>query len=121
MGIFPQPFHYSPRRSISTLPAYAPKCHQISAACRVGQRNLTTSRPQVGSRAGARTLGSGGISTAFAMALSPATMVTFPVPATSNPACGFPAPGFPVYFMLRLMGPIMQGVLSVAYFELCSH
>ena len=46
---------------------------------------------QVGSRTGARTLGSGGCSTAFAVVLNPAAIVTFPAPASSNAACGFPA------------------------------
>jgi len=50
----------------------------------------------VGSRTVAPTVGSGGVSSAFALALSPAPMITFPAPATSNPACRFPAPGFPV-------------------------
>jgi hypothetical protein len=44
----------------------------------------------VGSRTGAPTLGSGGCSTAFAVALSPAANVSFPAPAASNVACGFP-------------------------------
>ena len=36
-------------------------------------------------------IGAGGDSTAFATARNPATMVTFPAPATSNAACGSPA------------------------------
>jgi hypothetical protein len=43
----------------------------------------------VGSRTGAPTLGSGGCSAAFAVALSPAAMITFPAPAASNVACEF--------------------------------
>ena len=39
-------------------------------------------------------------------------MVTFPVPATSNRAGGFPALGFPVCFAPRVMRPIMPGALS---------
>jgi hypothetical protein len=31
---------------------------------------------------------------------------------THNPACGSPAPGFPVRFMPRVMGPIMSGTPS---------
>ncbi len=40
------------------------------------------------------------------MALSPATMATFPAPATSNPACQFLALGLPVDFASRAMRPI---------------
>ena len=40
------------------------------------------------------------------------TMATFPTPATSNAACGFPALRFPACFMLRVMGPITLGALS---------
>jgi hypothetical protein len=50
----------------------------------------------VGSKTGAPTLGSGGCSTAFAVALSPATMVTFPAPAESNVACGLQKDRIPV-------------------------
>ena len=74
--------------------------------------SLTPRRSQVGSRAGARTVGAGGKPIAFAMDRSPATMVTFPAPATSNAACGFPALRFPVCFVPRIMRPIMLGVLS---------
>jgi hypothetical protein len=34
-----------------------------------------------------------------------ATVATFPAPATSNAACGFPALRFPARFMPRVMGP----------------
>src|SRR3981081_2295033 len=37
---------------------------------------------------------------------------TFPAPATSNAACGFPALRSPICFMSRLMGPILLGRLS---------
>src|ERR1700756_248807 len=37
---------------------------------------------------------------------------TFPVPATSNAACGFPALRSPVRFTPRLMGPILPARLS---------
>jgi len=57
----------------------------------------------VGSRTGAPTLGSGGCSTAFAVALSPAAMVTFPAPAASNVACEFLALRSPVRFVPKLM------------------
>jgi hypothetical protein len=39
-------------------------------------------------------------------------MATFPAPATSNAACGFPALRFPARFMSRVMGPILLGALS---------
>jgi hypothetical protein len=80
--------------------------------CRVGLGDFTPSRSRVGSGAGARTVGSGGNSIAFAKDRSPATMVTFPIPATSNAACGFPALRFPVCFMSRVIGPITLGALS---------
>jgi hypothetical protein len=70
-----------------------------------------TPRSLVGSRAGARTFGSGGNSIAFAMDRRPATMVTFPVPATSNAACRFPALRFPC-FVPKVMRPIALGALS---------
>src|SRR5438046_1817636 len=68
-------------------------------------------RSSVGSGAGARTVGAGGDSSTFAMDRSPAAMVTFPVPAASNAACGFPALRFPACFMPGVMGPIRLGVL----------
>jgi hypothetical protein len=40
------------------------------------------------------------------------TMATFPAPATSNAACGFPALRFPARFMPRVMRPRVLGVLS---------
>jgi hypothetical protein len=40
------------------------------------------------------------------------TVATFPAPATSNAACGFPALRFPVHFMPRVMGPIRLRALS---------
>ena len=66
----------------------------------------------VGSRTGAHTLGSGGLSTTFAMGLSPAPIATFPAPASSNRACRFPAHGSPARFAPRVMGPIELGALS---------
>jgi hypothetical protein len=77
-----------------------------------GPYSVSTSRSSVGSEAGARTLGAGGDSIAFARDRSPATIVTFPAPATSNAACGFPALRFPVCFMPGIMGPIRLGALS---------
>src|SRR5215510_8849193 len=40
------------------------------------------------------------------------TVATFPAPATSNAACGFPALRFPACFIPRVMGPILLGALS---------
>ena len=40
------------------------------------------------------------------------TMATFPAPATSNAACGFPALRFPARFMPRVMRPSVLGALS---------
>ncbi len=67
-------------------------------ASRVAWWNLTPTPSQVGSGIGAPTVGSGGSSRAFAVGLSPAPLVTFPTPASSNPAYGFPVPGFPANF-----------------------
>ena len=66
----------------------------------------------VGSRTGARTLGSGGLSTTFAVGLSPAPIATFPAPASSNRACRFPAHGSPARFAPRVMRPIELETLS---------
>src|SRR5215467_3012581 len=45
---------------------------------------------------------------------------TFPVPATSNAACRFPALRSPVCFVPRFMGPILLRRLSAVVVELCS-
>jgi hypothetical protein len=74
---------------------------------------LATVRRSVGSRTGAYTLGSGGTSTAFAMDRIPSTVVTFPVPAASNAACGFAALRSPACFMSGIMRPIVPGLLSI--------
>jgi len=37
----------------------------------------------------------------FRVVLSPAPIATFPAPASSNPACGFPALGCPVGFFIK--------------------
>ncbi len=50
--------------------------------------------PTVESRTGAPTLGSGGYSVAFAPGLSPAPVVTFPVPAHQTGRADFPHPAF---------------------------
>ena len=63
-------------------------------------------RPWSGRGLARRLLGSGGCSTAFAVALSPAAIITFPAPAASNVACGFPALRSPVRFVPWLMGPM---------------
>jgi hypothetical protein len=44
--------------------------------------------------------------------LSSQTVNPFPAPATSHPACGFPALGAPVCFVSRVMRPIVLGRLS---------
>jgi hypothetical protein len=79
---------------------------------RVAWGNLTPTPSQVGSGIGAPTVGSGGSSKVFAVGLSPAPLVTFPTPASSNPAYGFPVPGFPANFTYRFMRPIALAVLS---------
>ena len=66
----------------------------------------------VGSRTGAPILGSGGCSTAFAVALSPAAIITFPAPAASNVACDLLSLRSPVRFVPRLMGPMRPRRLS---------
>ena len=40
------------------------------------------------------------------------TVSRFPATASSNPACGFPALGFPACFLSRFMGPIVPIGLS---------
>ena len=54
--------------------------------------------------------------TTFALVRSPAPIITFPAPASSNAACGFPALRFPACFTSRVMRPIASGV--VGQFEL---
>src|ERR1700720_3883989 len=44
--------------------------------------------------------------------LNSQTVNPFPAPATSHPACGFPALGAPVCLVSRVMGPIVLGRLS---------
>jgi len=44
--------------------------------------------------------------------LTSLTVNPFPTPATSNPACGCPALGFPVGFLPEFMGPILLVGLS---------
>ena len=44
--------------------------------------------------------------------LNSPTVNPFPVPATSHPACGFPALGAPVCFVPRVMWPIVRAWLS---------
>ena len=68
----------------------------------------------VGSRTGARTVGGGFPSRALSIArwVHSSALATFPVPATSNGAGGFPALRFPVHFAGRFMRPIMLGALS---------
>ena len=44
--------------------------------------------------------------------LNSQTMNPFPAPATSHPACGFPALGAPVCLVSRVMWPIVLGRLS---------
>ena len=43
----------------------------------------------------------------------PCDRATFPAPATSHAACGFPALRAPICFIPRFMGPIWLGQLSV--------
>ena len=44
--------------------------------------------------------------------MNPAPLVTFPAPASSNAACGFPALRFPACFASRVMWPFASGALS---------
>ena len=68
--------------------------------------------PWVGSRIGAPTVGSGGYSTAFAVPLSPAAMVTFAAAATSNVACEFLALRSPACFTPWLMRRIQPAPMK---------
>jgi hypothetical protein len=60
----------------------------------------------------APTSGSGGCSIAFAVARSPAAVVTFPAPATSNAAGDILALRSPACFLPRIMRPIRRTRLS---------
>jgi molecular chaperone DnaK len=68
----------------------------------------------VGSRTGAvpRRLSLGCIRRFQLRARLGSAVSPFPVPATSNPACRFAAPGFPVRFAPRVMRPRRWGALS---------
>src|SRR6266571_7390242 len=44
--------------------------------------------------------------------LTSRTVSPFPIPAASNPPCGFPAVGFPARFLPRFMGLVALGQLS---------
>lgn len=68
---------------LSVTAAFAWRCSRS-----VSYHPVSTSSSSVGARTGARALGSGGDSTAFAVARNPAAIVTFPAPASSNAACG---------------------------------
>jgi hypothetical protein len=69
----------APLVGIETLPRGGPYC-------------LSEVRPpNVGSCLARAPVGAGGLPTTFAVDLSPANIVTFPAPATSNAACRFPA------------------------------
>ncbi len=47
--------------------------------------------------------------------LTSGTINPFPVPAASNPPCGFPAVGFPVCFAARSMGRLaLDWLLGIA-------
>ena len=78
------------RTQITVARNVSPVCEPRSG-CRRPRRVAT----QVGSRTGAPALGFGGFPMAFAIALSPTPIATFPVPAASNRTCGSPASGFP--------------------------
>ena len=67
---------------------------------------------RVGPRTGAPTLDCRECSSAFAVALNPAAINSFPAPAASNVAGGFPALPPPVCFVLWVMGPIQLRRLS---------
>ena len=76
---------------------FPPPCHPNYRALALTPAGLSPAEraslcwTHVGSRTGAPTVGSGGNPTTFALVRSPAPIITFPAPASSNAACGFPA------------------------------
>src|SRR5262249_32873831 len=83
-------------------------CPYASAVTENRRRPFSIRPLPVGSRTGARTVGSGGLSKPFALGLSPAPMATSPALASSNGAGGFPALRFPDDFSPGVMGPLGQ-------------
>ena len=53
--------------------------------------------------------------TTFALVRSPAPIITFPAPASSNAACGFPALRFPACFTSRVMRPIQPSPSRISF------
>lgn len=104
-------------QSFEELPCYGTKSNdKLNVTHRLAKTHA------VGSRTGALTLGSGGLYVAFAAVLNPTPLVTFPAPASSNAACGFPALRLPDSFSSRFMGPIVPERLSLAVNTgSCSH
>ncbi len=70
------------------------------------QSRMPSALSSLRSRTATLTVGFCDPSTPFGVGLSPAAMITFPAPATSNPACLFPPPGFLGCFASRVMPAI---------------
>src|SRR5208283_2679954 len=101
---FPPPCHPSYKALAFTLTGLSPA--ERASLCWT----------HVGSRTGARTVGGGFPATLFRFGWwgHSSAMATFPVPASSNRACGFPALCFPACFAPRVMRPIALGQLSAS-------
>jgi hypothetical protein len=78
----------------------------------VGTVHYWTIPPKVGSRSGARTLGAGGISTTFAVALSPTCHSHVSSPRHVERSVPFSGTTLPCLLLVRVMGPILLLLLS---------
>ncbi len=101
----------------AAMAACRPRIVSGTSSCRSpGSASLPrkTCEKAVGSRTGAVFRRSGlAVAPRFLWeCLNSPTVNPFPAPATSHPACGFPALGAPVCFVSRFMGPIVPGRLS---------
>src|SRR5262245_65463481 len=117
--------HYSQtRRTNRGLPRHAyalPNAPGQARACRVARGTFTPGRSQVGSgdwRAGLGRSLCSLLPRPFGCEVSQyLDHATFPAPASSNAACGFPALRSPVRFAPRFMGPITLARLSAVAYE----
>ena len=100
---------------------FPPPCHPNYRALALTPAGLSPAEraslcwTHVGSRTGAPTVGSEENPTTFALVRSPAPIITFPAPASSNAACGFPALRFPACFTSRVMRPIQPSPSRISF------
>ena len=100
---------------------FPPPCHPNYRALALTPAGLSPAEraslcwTHVGSRTGAPTVGSGGKSNHFRVGPQSGSHITFPAPASSNAACGFPALRFPACFTSRVMRPIQPSPSRISF------